>query len=488
MRFLLLIIFFMEGNLLFAQNEGTLTLMNSLPQHLENNPSFIPKYNFSFTLPATSFSAFYSSNGFAYGDVISKQSDGSTVADLPKLRGALAEKNYLSQAFSVDLLRISFKVNDKLFMNLGTQGKGYSRVMLPKDAVAILIDGNQPASLSGSGSSNYTLSPQVESVSYLETYLGAAYKLNNDLTIGLRAKLLHGITNATTQNSNFNLSTDNATYAISATAAAELRTSGIYNLTQSNYSFRVGDYLSNSGFGVDLGATFKVTDKITVAASLLDIGSIHWQNNTYAYSLDAVKAKYTFSGFDLSKLVNNEQNYVESITDSIANNFKFVESAIRSYSSTIPSRMYLNGTYQLRGQLSVGAILFGETFKGRTTTGITLGLNKHFGKWFSLSGSYTVSSNAYNNVGLGFSLNLAVVQFYMVGDNLLRIPISGNEINGFVNSTQFFNIRTGMNFVFGWKPTKSSNVAKADDFKVKGKKKTVKSTNGRASDFRRRKK
>jgi hypothetical protein len=76
----------------------------------------------------------------------------------------------------------------------------------------------------------------------------------------------------------------------------------------------------------------------------------------------------------------------------------------------------------------------------------------------------------------------------MVGDNLLRIPISGNEINGFVNSTQFFNIRTGMNFVFGWKPTKSSNVAKADDFKVKGKKKTVKSTNGRASDFRRRKK
>jgi Family of unknown function (DUF5723) len=486
MRFFLIILFFVESSVAFAQNEGTLALMNSLPQQMDINPSFVPKYSFSFTLPATSFGAFYSNNGFAYRDLISKQADGATVADLPKLRAALSTKNYVTQSLSIDLLRVSFRVNDKLFMSVGAQGKAYSRLMLPKDALNILIDGNQ--SNSSTGSTNFSLSPQAESVSYLETYVGAAYKINDALTVGIRAKYLKGLTNVTTENSNLNLSTDNSTYAISATAAAEIRTSGIYNLSQSGYSFKVGDYLTNNGFGVDLGASYKITDKITVAASLLDIGSIQWKNNTYAYALDAAKAKYTFAGFDLTKLVNNEPNYVQSVTDSITNNFKFVESSIQSYSSAIPTKMYLNGTYQLREQLTLGAVLFGETFKGRLATGITLGANKHFGKWFSLSGSYTISNNSYNNLGAGFSLNLATVQLYLAGDNLLRAPFSGSEINGFVNSTQFFNIRTGLNFVFGWKPSKSSGAAKADDFKGKGQKKSVKSTNSRSSDFRRKKK
>lgn len=486
MRSFLTILFFVESSLAFAQNEGTLTFMNSLPQHMDMNPSFIPKYRFSFTLPATSFSAFYSNNGFAYRDLISKQSDGTTVADLPKLREALSTKNYITQALSIDLLRVSFKVNNKLFMSLGAQAKAYSRLMLPKDLLNVLIDGNQPTS--STGSTHFSLSPQAESVSYLETYVGAAYKINEAWTVGIRAKYLKGLTHVTTENSNLNLSTDNSTYAITATAAAEIRTSGIYDLSQSDYSFKLEDYLTNSGFGVDLGASYKVTNKITVAASLLDIGSIHWKNNTYAYTLDPAKAKYTFAGFNLTRLVNNEPNYVESVADSIENNFKFVESSISSYSSAIPTKMYLNGTYQLREQLTLGAALFGETFKGRLATGLTLGVNKHFGKWFSLSGSYTVSNNSYNNLGAGFSLNLSVLQLYLVGDNLLRAPLSGSELNSFVNSTQFFNIRTGLNFVFGWRPSKSSGAAKADDFKRKGEKKSVRSTNSRSSDFRRKKK
>jgi hypothetical protein len=51
---------------------------------------------------------------------------------------------------------------------------------------------------------------------------------------------------------------------------------------------------------------------------------------------------------------------------------------------------------------------------------------------------------------MGFSLNLPPFQFYMVGDNLLRIPLGGSDLNNFINSTQVFNVRTGLNFVFGW--------------------------------------
>jgi hypothetical protein len=38
-----------------------------------------------------------------------------------------------------------------------------------------------------------------------------------------------------------------------------------------------------------------------------------------------------------------------------------------------------------------------------------------------------------------------------VGQNLLLLPLSGSELNSFVNSTKFFNVRLGLNYVFKWR-------------------------------------
>lgn len=471
---------------LFAQTEGTMALMASLPQQMDINPAFAPKFKSSFTLPGTSFGLFYSNNGFTYNDLMTRQSDGSRVADLAKLRGALKPENYITTAFSIDLLRVSFRINNKLFMSLGAQGKTYSRLMLPKDAVNLLVDGNQSPT-AGAGLSTYAISPKAEAQSFIEMYVGGAYQINQKLTVGLRLKYLKGLANATTQSADFNLTSDNSNYSISASGSADIRTSGVYNFSQSGYSFKLGDYLTNNGIGFDIGATYKVTDKLTVAASLLDIGRISWSNNLYGYSLDPTKANYTFKGFDLAKLVNNEPNYVQSITDSIQNKFKFVEKPIGSYSTALPIRAYASASYALPHHLTLSGVLFSENFAGRFNQGITLGANKHFGKWFSLAGSYTVSNNSFNNLGAGFSFNLAVVQFYMVGDNLLRLPFSGGELNSFVNSTQYFNLRAGLNFVFGWNPDKTRNAVNGEDFRKKGSKSNIKIKNGRAADFRRKK-
>jgi hypothetical protein len=231
-----------------------------------------------------------------------------------------------------------------------------------------------------------------------------------------------------------------------------VRTSGINNFSQSNFNFgsHIKDYFSNNGFAVDLGATYKLQERITLGASLIDIGSIKWKNNTYGYSLDPAKANYTFAGVDLGRVIKGDNNYLNSIGDSIQNKFKPKEGNIGSYSSPIPGKMYLSGMYQVKKNFTAGAVFFGEKFRDRFAAGITLGVNKHFGKVFSAAGSYTIASNSFNNLGVGMSLNLSPIQIYMVGDNLLRMPLSGSELNTFVNSTKFFNIRFGLNYVFGW--------------------------------------
>jgi hypothetical protein len=81
--------------------------------------------------------------------------------------------------------------------------------------------------------------------------------------------------------------------------------------------------------------------------------------------------------------------------------------------------------------------------------------------------SYTASNRSFNNLGAGLSLNLAPIQIYVVGDNLLRMPLSAiahQNMNEFLNKTQVFTLRAGVNFVWGW-----TNDIKKESFNSKQK-------------------
>jgi hypothetical protein len=118
--------------------------------------------------------------------------------------------------------------------------------------------------------------------------------------------------------------------------------------------------------------------------------------------------------------------------------------------------MYLSASYALRKTVSVNALLFAEKFRGRFAPGFSASLLKEFGRRLSTSVSYTITNNSYNNLGAGMSLNFAPFQFYVVGDNLLRAPVSlaaNGDVNSYLNSSKYVNVRAGLNIVFGWDKT-----------------------------------
>lgn len=442
---LFLVIISLSWNRLSAQSEGTLTFMNSLPQVVINNPAFIPKYKISIGIPGSSIMGYYANNAFSYNDMIRYVND-SVKADLSKLNGALKPQNYITQVAQVDLLRLGLRINSRLYITLNSTAKAYNREMIPKDLVQVFINGNTT-----SLGKTETLSPKAESFSLIETALGGAYQVDNKLTVGARVKYINGLTNVTTESSTLNLTTDKSTYALTASAGMDVRTSGIYNLTQSNYDLgsNIGKYFSNFGLAIDVGATYKIFDRLTVGASLIDIGAIHWKNNTYGYSLDPAKAYYTFQGVDLGKVLNGDNSYLNSLGDSLQNKFKVKEGEIGSYNTPLPGKMYLTGMYEIQRNLTVGGVFFLEKFRERLSASLTLGVNKHFGKIFSAAASYSMVSNTYNNFGLGMSLNLSPFQLYIVGDNLLSASMV-KDVNSFATQTKFFNVRLGLNFVIGF--------------------------------------
>ena len=42
--------------------------------------------------------------------------------------------------------------------------------------------------------------------------------------------------------------------------------------------------IAGYGFGIDLGASYKILDNLTVSASILDLGFISWQKGCYQNS------------------------------------------------------------------------------------------------------------------------------------------------------------------------------------------------------------
>lgn len=425
---------------IFAQTESTMHFMRSLPQVTYYNPAFKPDYQFSFGLPGSSVFAQYINNGFTYNDFISRENNILT-ADLNKLYTTLRDQNYINANVQADLLRISFKAGARLYFTANLTAKGYNRFMLPKDLTGLFINGT------GAYVNNTaTLAPEAESVSYVEIGWGAAYTVNQKLTVGAKLKVLKGGTNVTSERASFNLTLSD-TYAITVTGDADIRTSGIHNFDEPD--FDVGDdwndFLKNSGVAIDLGATYKPLDKLTVGLSLIDLGGITWKNDLYGYKLDPAKARYTFEGVDIGDLLNDEAQYGESLADSLEAKFDFTEGRIGSYRTPLPGKIYASAAYEWKRNLTVGGLFFAERFRGRFMPGFTASLNKEFGKRMGASLSYTITNNSFNNIGAGVSFNFSPVQFFIVGDNLLRMPFA----ESFFNSMQYFNIRTGINFVFG---------------------------------------
>ena len=431
------------GGKALGQIAGTQYLMNSLPQYVTNNPAFVPKYKYALGLPGSMIDFNYYNNGFNYNDVTST-SNGKRVADISKLTSVLPPKTYITTTTQVDLFRLGLKLGESVYLSVNSSVRGYGRTMIPKDALSLLINGN-----AGYVGQTASFAPSGDMQLFWENSIGLGYSLSEKLSVGARVKLLRGFMNVNTTSATATVSVaDN--YNLTMAADLNVKTSGIHNVGD---GFKFSNYSGNTGMGVDLGATFKPFDKLTLAASLVDIGAIKWKYDTYQYTLDKTKANYTFAGVDANKLVEGSSDYGKNLVDSLKTKFKPEEKQGSSYSTALPGKAFVSADYMVIRNFHVGGVMYAERFNGRTFTGMTLGANKHFGKLLSTTLSYTVSNRSFNNLGAGLSLNLAPVQIYIVGDNLLRMPLSviaHQNMNEFINKTQVFTLRAGLNFVWGW--------------------------------------
>ncbi|MFH1320167.1 MAG: DUF5723 family protein [Bacteroidota bacterium] len=444
---LICVIFLLTCEIGVSQQDLTLYNIHAIPQLRYTNPAFSPACKFHIGLPV--ISSIYlnlNHNGFVFADLVEKRAFDSIYINMDNVINKLEETNYLSAAAQVDLLSFGFKVKANYFFFNITE-KVFIRFSYPKDLVKLFWKGNavfigETADFSGI---------DINATHYREHGLGMSRDLNEKLTIGGKLKYLYGMENISSEISELSLYTAPNTYELTGKADLLINASGSF--TDSLVAFETGDLLyknKNNGFAIDLGAAYKLNDKFSFSASLIDLGYIKWKTNVKNYTTE--DASFTFKGVDLNTFIgSSETDPFGTIIDSLKSAYEVQESS-SEYKDGLTPRVYLGGAYKLNENNNIGLLLQGEIFRKSLYPSLTVSFNNQVGRWLSSSLSYSILNRSYNNIGLGLSLNLGFFQIYVVSDNLLYL-FNLVRVNNIILPYKAKNVhlRTGINLTFGRK-------------------------------------
>ncbi|HET8963700.1 MAG TPA: DUF5723 family protein [Chitinophagales bacterium] len=435
-----------------AQQDFTLYNMNYVHQRSYLNPAFIPGGSRIFVgIPLLS-SQYISvnNNGFKYSDAVKHRLDDSLYIDYANVLSKLSKNNYLSVAYHPDIISFGMAV-EKNYFSLNVTEKVDFRFRYPKSFMEFLWKGNG-AYLDKEMNFNFGLN----FMHYREYAIGAARQINDKLSLGLKLKYLYGMENFSTKKTDITLMTAADDFAITAKGNIELNSAG-FNNDDDSADFNFSEYAfgrKNHGFGADLGFEYKASEKFTLSASLLDIGSIKWNYKTNNYISHDQNAHFTYRGFELNQLINSDSSSTEDIGkalgDSLAAIFK-IDTLHQSYKTRLTPQMYIGGNFIFSEVSSGGILLYWQAFDKTVHPGLALSYNHKILDWLNLSASYSIYNRAYTNVGLGAAICGEPVQFYIVTDNVLGLI--------FPQSTKSIQFHFGLNFIFGRKAKGSTGAS-----------------------------
>lgn len=417
--FLILIssVFLLAKTPLLGQQNLTLYGMKEVAQATYLNPGFEIKHRLMVNNPIGFQNYYVSNNGFQLNQLFVRRANSdSSDLRIDQVLKVMKSRNFMAIDAMTELFGLGFKVGKNNFISLGVIAKNQASFHYPRDIFALVYAGNGSPEFLGKRADLDGLG--VELNSYLEYSLGFTRTINSKLTVGTRLKLLNGIANVHTERSELGLTTDATDFDLTLDGSASVKSSNSLSFLDSNPTIDFLDLIGfrNKGFGLDLGASYKLTKKIELSASVLDLGFIRWNTNVKNYELNAFN--YTFEGIVINDLLNDSIDIGQELVDTLSSIFA-TESNNDAYTTPLYTRIYLGGVYSLNKTFSASATVYSAFNQSKYTFGTALAFNIHLRNWFSFSVNYSSIGRSANNVGMGLRLKGGPLQFFLTSDNIL---------------------------------------------------------------------
>ena len=471
-----------------AQFLRTSYFMEGTHYRQQLNPALTPTKGY-FNLPVIgAVNATVGSTSLGYQDIIDIIDDGDDFYTKPDFMNRLKDNNKLNVNFSTEILSAGwYKGKNFWSFNIGLRtdiGANLTKNMFTFLNEMETVEENWR-------NSNYDISGQQLNINaYTEIGLGLSRQINSRLTVGARVKALLGIGNMELKLNRVamsaNLPSDQQinqwssesywnsmtpsqaaqaaqelkdkfnNYHANLTVGAELKSSfkGL-ELQEEEDKDYVTDFdfdsgklgIAGYGFGIDLGASYKILDNLTVSASVLDLGFISWsksstkiasanpdpidiKGSTYANMVDPNNPNTVMNA--VNQLQNDAQGYMDRVTNGDVLDYDMlqleVSDAKESRKSRLASTLVLGAEYGFfNNKLAVGVLSTTRFVQPDALTELTFSANYRPKSWFNVALSYSAIQSAGKSFGLGLKLGPL-----FVGTDYMFLGKNSNSVNGFV--------------------------------------------------------
>ncbi|PLX05677.1 MAG: hypothetical protein C0598_13930 [Marinilabiliales bacterium] len=404
-----------------------------VPQSSYNNPALIPDGKVIVGIPVLSSIAHTTYSKFGFNDFFQEKSD-SLYLDLNKVISKSDKANMIAEYVEHDLILIGLKIQ-KNYLNFGIRNRLYSRITYSEGLLKLIWNGN----LSYIDEKLDLSSTSVSHDHFLDYYAGFAFKINENIGLGVRAHYLQGLSSIETQRNNISIITssegDNG-FNFDANASFLINTSGlVYDSTD---GFRFNDYafnFTNSGFSFDIGAEIKINERVNVTLSIIDLGKINWKSNLKSFESESENVKFSGITVDIDSQDDIFEQYADSISELID-----VKEFEASFSTSLPTRVYTGlEYYSLDRKNRISLLMAGLFMKEKFIPSVSVGFDRDVSKHFAFKVNYSYLPYSPLNLGAGFSFNFKPFQFYFLTDNIFSTFLW--------DSQRYFNLRLGINIL-----------------------------------------
>lgn len=473
-----------------AQFLRTSYFMEGTHYRQQLNPALSPGRGYINIPVIGAFNASVSSTSLGYQDILDIIDDNGEFYKNPDFLNRLKDNNTLNLNLNTEILSAGwYKGKNFWSFNVG----------LRTDVGANVTKGlfnflNEVEEMTEWNNQNFNIGGQeVHIQAYTEVGLGLSRQLNDRLTVGAKVKALLGV-------GNLNLKVNQA--YMQAALPTEARINEIANTTlgadwQSqvaalrqeiggyNANLRVDAALESSfkglellmnedgyvddldfqtdkigiagwGLGVDLGASYKVLDNLTVSASILDLGFLTWSKNST--QIAAANGNIAMDGKDYVKRLESAtsledaqkvitgfgteaQDFLDRVSGGEVLDYDLLQmrvgDAAKSRKSRLAATLVLGAEYGFfNNKLAFGALSTTRFVEPKAMTELTFSANYRPKNYFNLALSYSMIQSAGKSFGVAVKLGPL-----FVGTDYMFLGKNSNAVNAFLGVSVPLNKR-----------------------------------------------
>jgi hypothetical protein len=416
------------GTNLQAQRNLTLYQLHSNAQTYNLNPGRIPLNKYQIGLPLLSnLNGNLSSTGFKWGDFERDTTpEGLTINPFKKFIDLLDQENQVFADASTNLLDLGFRLGKKNYLQLHAAEQMTVAFSYPRTLAEMLFNVGENKNVARA----YDIQTLRLSGLHFRSYgLGFSRQISNNFSAGVKVKFIQGISNIQSYNDSMRFVSDKDDRYFGVLGNLSFYGSGLAGYR--NAKTLLLPTQGNTGLGFDFGFQWSVNEKMDLYGSAINIGSITWDKAT-----------------TVNPIADDDIEFpTRFLDDFAAESVEFTERLGRdhpvdtSYTTALPTTIYLGGSYFINEKLSVDALLNPRLFMGQMDFGFSVGLTARVNKTLEVGANLSSFNKSTINFGLGASANLGPVQVFVATDNALAAFSPKNARNVHLNA--------GMNFCFG---------------------------------------